>query len=144
MLILYFTATGNSLAVAKKIGGNLVSIPQAIRNGQYEFEAEVIGFVFPAYCNYPPKTVRDFLSRANLRADYMFAVATYGRNFCSSGDGNEMREFLSLSRKFGYEFQYSNSILMVDNFIDMSEIDRQIEKIPSKNIEKQLAIQLQT
>lgn len=28
MKIFYFTATGNSLAVAKKIGGELISIPQ--------------------------------------------------------------------------------------------------------------------
>ena len=31
MTILYFTATGNSLAVAKRLGGTLLSIPQLIR-----------------------------------------------------------------------------------------------------------------
>lgn len=47
MKILYFTATGNSLAVAKKLGGELISIPQAIKNNQYEIKDDVIGFVFP-------------------------------------------------------------------------------------------------
>ena len=32
MTIFYFTATGNSLAVAKRIGDNLISIPQVIDN----------------------------------------------------------------------------------------------------------------
>ncbi len=33
MTVLYFSATGNSLAVAKRIGGNLISIPQAVKEG---------------------------------------------------------------------------------------------------------------
>ncbi|SPW87228.1 Uncharacterised protein [Enterococcus faecium] len=31
MTILYFTATGNSLYVAKRLGGKLISIPQMIK-----------------------------------------------------------------------------------------------------------------
>ena len=32
MTILYFTATGNSLSVAKAVGGTLKSIPQLVEN----------------------------------------------------------------------------------------------------------------
>ena len=40
MKIFYFTATGNSLYVAKKVGGELYSIPQMIKEGKWEFEKE--------------------------------------------------------------------------------------------------------
>ena len=35
MLTFYFTGTGNSLAAAKKIGGTLISIPQAIHEKKF-------------------------------------------------------------------------------------------------------------
>ncbi|CAG4707272.1 Uncharacterised protein (plasmid) [Enterococcus faecalis] len=43
MTILYFTATGNSLYVAKRLGGKLISIPQMIKENKYEFSDERIG-----------------------------------------------------------------------------------------------------
>ncbi|MDO4546084.1 MAG: EFR1 family ferrodoxin [Bacillota bacterium] len=135
MTILYFSATGNSLAVAKRIGGELISIPQAIKANQYEYADDVIGFVFPTYCCYPPKIVRDFLRKAKLTANYLFAIATYGNAMGNGGDGAEMLEFGKLAQAAGYEFQYLNSILMVDNFIDNFDINKEIEKIPSKKIE---------
>lgn len=49
MKILYFTATGNNLYIAKRLGGELYSIPKLIKEGKYEFEDEKIGIVFPAY-----------------------------------------------------------------------------------------------
>ena len=36
MKTLYFTATGNSLYIAKSIGGELLSIPKMIKEGRYE------------------------------------------------------------------------------------------------------------
>lgn len=47
MKVLYFTATGNSLRVAKEIGGEPLSIPQMIKEGRYEFSDDKIGMVFP-------------------------------------------------------------------------------------------------
>ena len=38
MTILYFTATGNSLSVAKAVGGTLKSIPQLVENKEYIVE----------------------------------------------------------------------------------------------------------
>lgn len=140
MKILYFTATGNSLAVAKKIGGELISISQALKNEQYDYEDDVIGFVFPTYCCYPPKIVRDFLAKARLKADYLFAVATYGNAMGKGGDGSEMLEFDKLAKATGHHFSYLNSILMVDNFIDNFDIAKEVENIPSKQIDENLAI----
>lgn len=76
MLTFYFTGTGNSLAAAKKIGGTLNSIPQAIHEENKIYRDDAIGFVFPLYCLNPPKMVREFLQNAKFEADYFFAVAT--------------------------------------------------------------------
>ncbi len=54
MKVFYFTATGNSLAVAKKIGGELISIPQVMNDENLEYKDDVIGVIFPVYgCNVP-------------------------------------------------------------------------------------------
>lgn len=138
MTILYFTGTGNSLAVAKRIGGTLISIPQAIKNQEYEYTDDAIGIIFPTYCMYPPKIVRKFLGKSRLKADYFFAVATYGNRLGKGGDGSEMKEFDMIAEKCGYKFQYLNSILMVDNFIDVFDIEKEIRNIPDKKIEEHL------
>lgn len=49
MKIFYFTATGNSLHVAKRLGGELYSIPKVMKNGDRKFEGDVIGIIFPCY-----------------------------------------------------------------------------------------------
>ena len=49
-LIFYFTATGNSLYVARELAGEsgqLYSIPQIIKDKHLDYEADEIGFVFP-------------------------------------------------------------------------------------------------
>jgi ferredoxin/protein involved in ribonucleotide reduction len=138
MITFYFTATGNSLAVAKKLGGALISIPQAIKSERYEYTDDVIGFVFPTYCCNVPRIVREFISKAKLKADYLFAVATYGNSMGSGGDGNEMLEFAKFAKQYGYSFNYLNAILMVDNFVDAFDIEKEIEKIPSKKINEHL------
>ncbi|MBV4428370.1 EFR1 family ferrodoxin [Clostridium tyrobutyricum] len=143
MITLYFSATGNSLTVAKKIGGELISIPQAVKNDQYKFEDDVIGLVFPTYCCYPPKIVRDFMAKAKLKADYLFAVATYGNAMGKGGDGSEMLEFDKLAKAAGYSFSYLNSILMVDNFIDNFDIEKEIKKIPSKRIDENIILTIE-
>jgi flavodoxin len=51
MTIFYFTATGNSLSVAKSIAdetdGNLISIPQVIDSENFHYKDDAIGLVFP-------------------------------------------------------------------------------------------------
>lgn len=57
----YFTATGNSLYVAKQFDTNLISIPQVINNDNLSFEYETIGIVCPVFGNLPPQFVIDFI-----------------------------------------------------------------------------------
>ncbi|MCH3950448.1 MAG: EFR1 family ferrodoxin [Acidaminococcus sp.] len=134
MKILFFTATGNSLAVAKALGGTRLSIPQLITKGIYEIEdEEAIGIIYPIYAGNTPKIVREYLKRAKLTAPYLFAIGTYGNYACQA-----MTNFKRYAEKCGYHFQYTNTILMVDNYLDLFEINRQIEKIPSKKTDEQL------
>lgn len=66
-IILYFTATGNSPSVARELSTEdtrLISIPQAIKNGIFHFEADEICVVCPIYDHMPPHLVSDFIRRA--------------------------------------------------------------------------------
>ena len=80
-LVFFFSATGNSLYVARQLGGDkaeLRSISQEIHNENPVYEAEEIGFVCPVYCFIPPAIVQDFIARSTFKADYFFTVGTYG------------------------------------------------------------------
>jgi ferredoxin len=81
--IFYFSATGNSLKVAKdlaeRIGDTqLVPIPRVIKAG-VTISADRIGIVFPVYVFGMPLLVTDFIKKIKASAEkYFFAVATYG------------------------------------------------------------------
>ena len=77
-LVFYFTATGNSLFIAKSLADNPISIPQALKKGELKYEADEIGIVFPDYAASAPMIVREFLEKAQLKAQYMFSVITFG------------------------------------------------------------------
>ena len=93
MTIFYFTATGNSLAVAKRVGGELISIPKALKDGESGYEDDVIGFVFPDFDGSLPRIMTKFMKSKKFKADYFFAIATYG--FLP---GNTIRDFTKLKR----------------------------------------------
>ena len=102
-IILYFTATGNSLYVARQL-------------------ADEIGIVYPIYGQTPPNMVRRFIQKARLKAAYKFAVLTYGNmQFVAAGIWDE------LSRKSGNAFDYITSILMVDNWLPNFDMNEQIK-----------------
>ena len=67
MTICYFSATGNSLYVARRIGGELLSIPQLMRQDEIRIEDDAIGVVCPCYNVEMPMMVRDFMRKAHLR-----------------------------------------------------------------------------
>ena len=134
MKIFYFTGTGNSLAVARRFQGELISIPQIAGREQTVYEDEAIGIVFPLYCLNPPKMVREFLRKTKFKTKYLFAVATYG-----FGTGAAMPNLQKTVKKYGYRFDYMNTLLMVDNFLPNFEINEEIAKLPVKKTEECLA-----
>ena len=134
MKIFYFTATGNSLAVAKAIGGELVSIPQEMRRDDMVYEDDAIGVVFPVYSATVPIIVEHFLSLATLRTPYLFGIATYGNTA-----GGALDALQKIARRNALSFHYLNQIRMVDNYLPGYDIDAEIEKLPAKGIDAALA-----
>jgi ferredoxin len=133
MKIFYFTATGNSLYVAKRIGGELYSISQMIKEGKSEFEDKAIGFVFPCYGFGLPRMVVDFLHKSQFKAQYYFAIMTYG-NKAASG----LRHMEEVGKEVGIQFDYTNEILMIDNYLPLFKIEDQLRKEKAKKIEENL------
>ncbi|WP_310603406.1 EFR1 family ferrodoxin [Anaerosporobacter sp.] len=134
MIIFYFTSTGNSLAVAKRIGGEMISIPQVIDSTKKVYKDDVIGVVFPIYSLAAPKIVCQFLSKVKFEADYTFAIGTYGNM-----PGAAMHYVQKLAEKQGYRFDYVNHLFMLDNFLPVFEIGAEIEKLPKKKVEEMTA-----
>ncbi len=134
MTIFYFTATGNSLAVAKRIGRNLISIPQVIDSLETHYKDDIIGIIFPVYGLAPPKMVQKFLDKVKLEAEYIFVVGT-----CGYLPDPCMYNLQKRAKKNGYRFDYVNTLRMVDNFLYNFEIGKEIEKLPEKKVEEMIA-----
>lgn len=135
-IIFYFTGTGNCLYIARQLAGEnteLLSIPQLVKRGKYEFEADEIGIVYPIYGHMPPNMVREFIRKAKLKAGYKFAVLTYGARKC---DAVEIWD--RVSRKAGHEFDYIGTIIMVDNWLPNFDMNEQIkiDKHIPENLQK--------
>jgi ferredoxin len=127
MTILYFTATGNSLQVAKQIGGTLLSIPQMIKENRYDFSDDEVGLVFPIYGFGLPKIVRAFLEKATLKAQYTFAIGTYG-----NATGATMLNLSKFAAKRGIKFDYMGVLFTVDNYLPGYEMDKEVGRLGEK------------
>lgn len=81
--LFFFSATGNSLIVAKDLaaklpGTQIFSIPRVI-NRKVDLNADNIGFVFPVYFSGMPRIVIDFINKLETSKNkYIFAVCTCG------------------------------------------------------------------
>lgn len=116
-MVFYFTATGNSLYVAKQLFENPISIPQ-LKTG-CSFEDSTIGIVCPVYCGEVPKIVLRFLKDTKFKTDYLYMVLTYGK------DDSDSAEFtFRQCKQFGLCFDYIATVKTVDNYLpafDMAE-----------------------
>ncbi len=122
MKILYFTGTGNSLYAAKRIGGEIISIPQAVKENRYEFEDDKIGIIAPCYGFTVPKMVTEFLSKATLKSPYIFLIVTYGNNA-----GNATGWVKNFAEKYGIQISYANTLLMIDNYLPQYDLKEQFK-----------------
>lgn len=149
-MIFYFSGTGNSLYIAQKIqekiGGDLISIMDAYKNEEYEYNVsddEIVGIVYPVYFYTSAPIVQDFLSKFKLNnKSSVFLFANCGG---SSGKSNEILE--KILNKNGLNVTSKFNIQMPDNYILMSDVkseseieailnnaDNEIETIMSKII----------
>lgn len=120
MKVLYFTSTGNCLYVAKRFGGEVLSIPKLIKEGIYEIEDEVVGVVFPVYGLCIPPYVREYLEKVEFRCEYLFAIATYG--FFSGAVCTQLEQ---MKLKKGQKINYINKLKMAENCITFADMKNQ-------------------
>jgi ferredoxin len=80
----YFTATGNSLNVARKLAdllgeSELIPIAKVWQQAQILANTENVGFVFPLYFSGVPDIVEQFIKKLEFEnTKYVFAVVTRG------------------------------------------------------------------
>ncbi len=133
MTICYFTASGNCLYVARRIGGTMLSIPQLMRQEHIEIEDDAVGVVCPVYNAEMPMMVRDFMRKARIKTNYFFWVYTYGAGF-----GEAYAHAKLAAEEAGLTLSYVNAVIMVDNFLPYFDMQEQIDTLPQKDVERQL------
>ena len=88
-MIFYYSGCGNSKFIAQSIAEafdeKMVFIPEAQRNGDFEYslaENEMIGFVYPIYSWRPPHLVDEFVEKLKLngKPSYVWTAVTCGDN----------------------------------------------------------------
>ncbi len=131
-MIFYFTGTGNTLYVAKCLGDELVSIPQIMKTNDLSFTADKIGIVAPTYAGKVPPMVLEFLEKATFNTDYLYFIATYGKD-----DTVICERTTKIMSEMGKEIKYANSVLMVDNYLP--SFDMREQEAIDKNIDGQIA-----
>ncbi len=141
-MILYFSATGNSEYVAKRIatetGDTAVSITDFYKKQIFSFDEKykTLGIVSPTYSWGLPVIVTEFLQKLNLshKPDYLFFIATYGTTPGQTGkfaDNMLAPKGLLLSAKF--------SVKMPDTWTPIFDLSN-IEKVQRINDNAELEI----
>lgn len=130
-MVFYFTATGNSLYVAKELEARPVSIAQAIHEPNKVYRADRIGIVCPIFGHEMPELVKDFLKAARFETDYFYILLTYGNRH---GGAAELAK--AYVEELGIHPDYINVILMVDNFLPGFDMEEQ--KQLDKKVEEQI------
>lgn len=153
--IFYFSSTGNSLYVAKRLkekieNCELISIPKAYNQNIFEYNCEKAVIIFPLHCFGLPIIVDDFISKLKLNENaYIFGVQV-------TGGGQSNTAFVQLNELLkNNNMKLSNSIEIkyISNYIrsgrnatveraqvelDNNEwkIDKLIEEVKNKQIEE--------
>lgn len=125
-MIFYFTGTGNSLYIAKKmaetLGESMISIPQAMRNKEFEYtlsKEETVGFVYPVHACAPPDLVTAFIQKikfTNYRDNYIYSVFN-----CAGTPEYTSRIFLETWKKKGCTARGFYQVLMPGNYVTVKK-----------------------
>ena len=120
-MVFYFSGTGNSYHVAKKLaeglGEKMIDMARATREDAYEYtlkKGEKLGFVFPVHAWAPPQMVEQFVQRLELYYEedvYTYAVCTCGQ---SAGETMSILEASLEANDLSLDSGYS--VIMPDNY----------------------------
>jgi NAD-dependent dihydropyrimidine dehydrogenase PreA subunit len=127
-MIFYFSGTGNSLYVAKKIqeseNDELINVSKALNEKNFNYKIkkdEKIGFVFPVYFYGLPIILIDFINKLKIETDeipYIYTVITYG-----SAMGNADKSLEKLLKSNNLHLDGSFSVKMPENYVVIFNID---------------------
>ena len=146
-MIFYFSGCGNSRFVAETIvaglNDTLVFIPEAVREGRYEYELaedERLGFVYPVYAWAPPKLVLDFVQKLNVKVPepvegptsnlYLFFACT-----CGDECGLTEKIFRQAVEEKGWQLSACFSVQMPETYIGMPGFKLDTEEKAKQKIE---------
>lgn len=135
-LIFFFSATGNSLKVAKDIADALENceiVTMGVHNKRTLIEPGYsrIGFIYPVYGAGLPKQVTMFIRKLNLsgnKESYYFSVPTYG-----TVSGNALAQTDKLLRAKGVCLDYCLALKMVHN--NCANFNMNSKNVPKRNAE---------
>lgn len=120
-MVLYFSGTGNSAYVAKKIANGvqdeIISLNDKIRNSDYTKlnSAKPWIFVVPTYGWQIPRIVRDWILRADLHGNRQaYFVMT-----CGGDIGNAGKYVKELCGKKGFQYMGCLEVVMPENYVAM-------------------------
>lgn len=147
-MIFYFSGTGNSLYVAKKIsefnGEELISVAKEIRQskGPYKYslrDGEKIGIIFPVYAWAPPRMVENFLKAIefeNYHDNYCFAIGV-----CGDSAGKTIQRVSGILAGKGIKLNSGFIMAMPNNYIimfntDSKDLERKKLKEAAETIDK--------
>lgn len=134
MAIYYFTGTGNSLFVARKMGTLLgcqpIPITKTMDSSMIYTDAETIGIIFPSYLA-PlygvPLIVEEFMKRCkHLKNRHLFAVCTCGGYEIVNATPT-LRNFSKLVKEIGLNLSAEYSVRLPMNNLDYEHIPVPIE-----------------
>jgi ferredoxin len=141
-MIFYFTGTGNSLYVAKKIGeyngeglASIASIMNGNKDSVYEYtlkDDEKIGIVFPVHAWAPPILVRDFIKKLklnNYKDNYCFAVGV-----CGDSAGKTIDRVRNILDNKAIKLDSGFVVIMPENYIIMFSTDS--KEIENKKLQE--------
>ena len=111
-MIVYFSGTGNSRAIAEKIAREGERVEEITAIAANTLEDDRIGLVFPVYCGDVPRAVAEFLKRVKFVSSYIFSIATAG-----GGAGRSHGSVAYLLEAQGTSLAYSDTVIMPDSCI---------------------------
>lgn len=133
-MIFYFTATGNSLYAARRLGDEPISIAHELKKADRHYQAEAIGIVCPLYEFDLPRPVEEFIASSTFDTDYFFVVTTYGMHH-----GGIAERVSARLQANGRRVDYFNTVIMVDNAVQIFDMAEQMRIDPEKKVDEQLA-----
>lgn len=127
-MVFYYSATGNSLWVAKELaekqGERLVCVTDELKQGSGLHdvigENEAMGFVFPVHAWNPPDTLLRFIKRMAIEGNghYVYAVAT-----CGDSAGNTMKVLSKALAEKGLGLGACWEMAMPNNYLPLQDVD---------------------